>query len=245
VEALVVSRTWFDKFWTHEDICPRLKYLLEDFDEVRQEFLDNKDKLVWNSWNYGLKRYQKDWVYKAYEGWSVAGLFAEKHSAIDWGNLGYTDDHGTKEDPKGVYKCTGTDDILLDRVDENGIGYTKNCLVLPKLTKKLRDAGVTSRAAVSVTDPTSGIAWHVDKDPETEDTMLIRGLIGLDVRVGFDEVCYIGLGTPNHEEKHDIRTGVDLFFYSRVPHHVVNRLTHPRYCILLDVLMPKATLRNK
>ena len=117
-----MSRTWFDKFWTHEDICPRLKYLLEDFDEVRQEFLDNKDKLVWNSWNYGLKRYQKDWVYKAYEGWSVAGLFAEKHSAIDWGNLGYTDEHGTKEDPKGVYKCTGTDDILLDRVDENGIG---------------------------------------------------------------------------------------------------------------------------
>ena len=58
-----MSRTWFDKFWTHEDICPRLKYLLEDFDEVRQEFLDNKDKLVWNSWNYGLKRYQKDWVY--------------------------------------------------------------------------------------------------------------------------------------------------------------------------------------
>ena len=118
-------------------------------------------------------------------------------------------------------------------------------MVLPKLTKKLRDAGITSRAAVSVTDPTSGIAWHVDKDPETEDTMLIRGLIGLDVRIGFDEVCYIGLGTPNHEEKHDIRTGVDLFFYSRVPHHVVNRLTHPRYCILLDVLMPKATLRNK
>ena len=59
MEALVVSRTWFDKFWTHEDICPRLKYLLEDFDEVRQEFLDNKDKLVWNSWNYGLKRYQR------------------------------------------------------------------------------------------------------------------------------------------------------------------------------------------
>ena len=29
-----MSRTWFDKFWTHEDICPRLKYLLEDFDEV-------------------------------------------------------------------------------------------------------------------------------------------------------------------------------------------------------------------
>ena len=53
-----MSRTWFDKVWTHEDICPRLKYLLEDFDEVRQEFLDNKDKLVWNSWNYGLKRYQ-------------------------------------------------------------------------------------------------------------------------------------------------------------------------------------------
>ena len=29
-----MSRTWFDKFWTHEDICPRLKYLLDDFDAV-------------------------------------------------------------------------------------------------------------------------------------------------------------------------------------------------------------------
>ena len=241
----MVSRTWFDKFWTHEDICPRLKYLLEDFDEVRQEFIDNKDKLIWNTWNYGLKRYQEDWIYKAYEGWEVAGLYAEEHPSIDWGNLGYTSDQGSKEDMDGQeFKCTGTDEDILDRI-EDGIGYTKNCLVLPKLTKKLRDAGVTSRAAISVTDPTSGIAWHVDKDPETEDTMLIRGLIGLDVRIGFDEVCYIGLGTPNHEEKHDIRTGVDLFFYSRVPHHVVNRLTHPRYCILLDVLMPKATLRNK
>ena len=75
--------------------------------------------------------------------------------------------------------------------------------------------------------------------------MLIRGLIGLDVRVGFDEECYIGIGTPKNEDKHDIRTGVDLFFYSRVPHHVVNKLTYPRYCILLDVLVDRDTLRNK
>ena len=74
----MVSRTWFDKFWTHEDICPRLKWLLEDLDEIREEFFENKDKLIWRPWNYGLKRYQKDCMYKAYEGWEVAGLLQRK-----------------------------------------------------------------------------------------------------------------------------------------------------------------------
>jgi len=36
-----VSRTWFDKFWTHEDICPRLKWLIENLDEIREEFFEN------------------------------------------------------------------------------------------------------------------------------------------------------------------------------------------------------------
>ena len=243
MEALVVSRTWFDKFWTHEDICPRLKWLLDNLDEIREEFFENKDKLILRPWNYGLKRYQKDWMYKAYEGWEVAGLFAEEDPTLDWGNLGYLSEN-KMDSSSQKYKCTGTDDNILDRV-EDGIGYTKNSLVLPKLTWYLRNAGVTRRAGISVTDPTSGIDWHVDRDPEDKETMLIRGLIGLDVRIGFDEECYIGIGTPKHENKHDIRTGVDLFFYNRVPHHVVNRLRHPRYCILIDVPFPKATLRNK
>ena len=58
-----MSRTWFDKFWTHEDICPRLKWLLENLDEIREEFFENKDKLIWRPWNYGLKRYHVSYTH--------------------------------------------------------------------------------------------------------------------------------------------------------------------------------------
>ena len=239
----MVSRTWFDKFWTYEEINPRLKDLLDNFDEVRQEFLDNKDRLTWRPWNYKLKRYQEAWMHRAYKGWQVAGLFAEEHPSLDWGNLGYLSENKV-DGSSQKYKCTGTDDNILDRL-EGGIGYTHNSLVLPKLTKYLRDAGIGKRAGISVTDPTSGIDWHVDRDPEEEGEMLIRGLIGLDVRVDEGEECYFGLGSPTHEEKRDIRTGDSFFFYNRVPHHVVNRVKNPRYCILLDITVTKTSLRNK
>ncbi len=299
-----MSRSWFDRFWSYEDINPGLGILLDRFDEVQQEFIENKDKLMWRSWGYQAGYFGQRKI--AYDGWEVAGIYGEHnsmleapkwdddkdmfeqqdqtrkgrsiyHDKVDPATCSYyvghehkkggknqwvnppkechllhnpTDDEGNVEwkvgSETGVnWWGTEEDRPYVHSLGDKGIMACDNVQHLPLLSQLLYDSGVRRRVGISVTYPGRGIAWHADNDPERKDEMVIRGLIGLDIRVEPGEECYLGLGTPKNEEKRDIRNKECFFFYSRVPHHVINELKYPRYCIIMDHAVHKDTLRNK
>jgi len=215
------------KFWTIDDINPGLHKVLDRFDLIQEEFLENKDKLSWKSWGYDAGYFGQKNI--AYQGWEVAGLFGE-----DYGSEGEWK-YGSEEMVGSTIAMTST----------KGLCFCKeNVVHLPILTKLLYDAGVKRRVGISVTYSGRGIDWHVDDDPEREDEMVIRGLIGLDVRVDEGEECFLGLGTPKKEQRRDIRNGQSIFFYSRMPHRVVNELKYPRYCIICDHVISKEKMNR-
>jgi len=259
---------WFAKFFPYEKINPGLELLFDNFDIIQEEFRENLPRLSWREWGYqaGYTGHNKI----AYDGWEVAGLYGEYDGYLDGGDEEYDtlwDDQssfyrrqhkpGTENNaiPEFYHQVKWTGDLsnlpeskgpeyLYTNTDLKLV-FTDNCHTMPKLTKLLYDSGVRRRVGISVTHPGRGIGWHADQDPERMDEMVIRGIIGLDVRVEEGEQCYLGLGTPNNELKFHIRDNKSSFFYSRVPHHVVNELKYPRYCIILDHSLPKKSVRNK
>lgn len=214
-----------NRFYTVEEINPKLKLIEDNFDEIREEFLQNKDKLIWTNW-HGTTGYLGDRT-AAYAGWRISGLYAKMASAP------------INAIPKEVY----TDNLhvlesnfgmkLYPDMDSE-ICYTENSKILPKLTKYLLSAGVTKRVAIGVVFPGNEIKWHIDPDPEFGDYAIIRGLWGLDVVPEEGKTSYLCLGQPEYHIRKTFKNNEGMFFYGRVPHYVKNELSEPRYVIVLD-----------
>jgi len=267
VEVVLVSRSWFDKIWQYSEINPGLEHLFDNFDLIQEEFRENLPKLMWREWGYSAGYTGQNKI--AYDGWQVAGLYAQFGGYLDAGKWDdqssiwranperYKPGSSAMEIPEfcgNQLEWTGEDfskmpegDLNFETVMPNTdmkIMFTPNCSLLPNLTRILYESGVRRRVGISVTRPGRGIGWHADRDPEGWQEMVIRGIIGLDVRIEEGEECYLGLGTPKQEHIEDIRSGKGFFFYSRVPHHVVNTMKHPRYCIILDHALNKENVKR-
>jgi hypothetical protein len=212
-----------NRFYTIDEINPNLKIIVDHFDEIREEFLQNKDKLTWTNW-HAHTGYLGDRAV-AYAGWQIAAVFAEMKDNADLSMQAYLDNLDILEQNYGMK--------LYPNVEE-GICYSENKNILPKFTKYLREAGVTKRGAIGVVHPGKEIKWHIDPDPEVGNNAIIRGLWGLDIVPEEGKSCYLGFGTPEYHVRQEFKNGEVTFFYGRIPHCVVNELSTPRYVIVLD-----------
>jgi hypothetical protein len=222
-----------DRFYSVDEINPKLNILIENFDKIHQEFIENKDKLAWINYG-GMAGYHANHKI-AYDGWKIAGLYGE-----------------LKDNPE-----LRVETILnnLDLFEQNygqkiypnlneGILLCENAKYLPTLVDCLRQANIMKRIAISVVYPGKDIKWHEDRDPEMGNNAIIRGLFGLDIRPEKDQDCYICLGSEDEYEKKYFENKEFMFFWGRTRHCVINSLQTPRYVVCFDQDVDKDYLRN-
>jgi hypothetical protein len=224
----------FYKFYSVEEINPKLNILVENFDKIHQEFIDNKDKLIWTNW-HGSTGYRGENT-TPYEGWQIAGLCAEYPNEIIGMNV---ETISTLLEP---YE-KNYQQKLYPNSDKNII-FTENSKHFPILMECLDQIGIRKRIAISVVYPGKSIKWHIDADPEDEKNVTIRGLFGLDIHPEKDHDCYICLGNESEYEKKYFRNNEFVFFWGKMGHCVINTLQTPRYVICLDQDVSKDYLRT-
>jgi hypothetical protein len=222
-----------DRFYTVDEINPKLNILIENFDKIQQEFIENKNKLVWT--NYSTMAGYQGSNEVAYHGWQIAALYSELKDNPELSVNTFLKNLNRFEQNFGqklhVYPNEST--ILCE-----------NSFYLPTLVDCLRQANITKRLAISVVHPGKDIKWHMDPDPEVGNNAIIRGLFGLDVRPEKDQDCHICLGNENEHEKKYFENKEFMFFWGRTRHCVVNSLQTPRYVVCFDQDIDKDYLRN-
>jgi hypothetical protein len=222
-----------DRFYTIDEINPKLNILVENFDKIQQEFIVNKDKLVWTNWSK-MTGYQGNNSI-AYSGWQIAALYGELKDSPDYTVKSYLENLELFETNFGqkMYPYTNEEIILCE-----------NSLHLPTLVDCLLQANITKRIGISVVYPGKDIKWHEDPDPEMGNDAIIRGLFGLDIRPEKDQNCHICLGNEDEYEKKYFKNNEFMFFWGRTRHCVVNSLQTPRYVVCFDQDIDKDYLRN-
>lgn len=211
-----------NKFFDPELILPKFYILNERFEEIRKEFTENINKLIWFNWGADAGYYaEHDIVYKD---WKVAPLYGLKKDILEQNSI----------DRLKHLK----DFIIL----ENDLIKTLNTKTLPILTQSLLDAGIKKRVGISVVSPGKEISWHIDPDPEKPDKHIIRGLWGLDIKKENNKESFIYLDSIKQKKLFENMQFV--FFWGRIPHKVENNLSYPRYTICFDVEISKEILLN-
>jgi len=230
-----------DRFFTIDELNPKLKLVEERFEEIQKEFLDNFDKIYWCNWGYETGYSGTNSI--AYAGWKIAPIFMECRDPFS-GKI-ITDDYWD------MFVTTAKMLIVKNFGEaifskEEKIGYhRKNCELLPILTATMREAGIRRRFGISVVDPGKEIKWHIDPDPEYNNLAIIRGLWGLDVRQEEGKECYLLFGNDRkNAEKRLFVNNQHMFFWGRVKHRVQNDLSTSRYCLCFDQEIDKDYLRS-
>ena len=223
----------FERFYSVEEINPELNSLIENFDAIRQEFLNNKDKLVWSNWS-GMTGYQGS-NEVAYQGWQIAALYGElkdnPHMSVE-----------TMLKNLNVFEKNYNQKLYPN--PNEGIILCENSKHLPTLVDCLYQANISKRVGISVVYPGKEIKWHYDPDPELENKAIIRGLFGLDIHPKEEQDCYLCLGNEDEYEKKYFRNSEFMFFWGRTKHRVVNSLQTPRYVVCFDQDIDKDYLRE-
>ena len=212
-----IVHTLMSRFYSIEELNPDLKLLSENYDSIKEEFLTNKDKLVWTNWSPNN-------TYVApgndpYEGWQIAGLYLEYGQHI--------------VDNIDTYRKLYQTEVYPD--PERGIVYGDNAKSLPILTDIAYKCGLRTRVGVSVVYPGKHIGWHTDNDPATEDTVTLRGLWGLDINSTSDEYAFLSLNVRGDMPTEHFENNKFIMFWGRTTHMVYNTLKTPRYCLCFDM----------
>jgi len=212
-----------NRFYTVEEINPKLKLLSKRYKQIHKEFLECKDKLVWTNWSgaTGYHGYNQD----AYQGWQIAALYGE---------LKATSELSVNDMINNIHLFEHNYQQKLYPDLERGICLADNARFMPTLVRTLYECGVKKRVAISVVWPGKNIKWHIDPDPEVDNEAIIRGLWGLDIRPDGDECSYLCLGTEEEYETKYFKNDEFMFFYGRVLHKVENSLQTPRFVVCFD-----------
>ena len=212
-----------NRFYSVEEINPKLKLLSKRYKQIHKEFMENKDRLVWTNWSgeTGYHGYNQD----AYAGWQIAALYGELK---DTAELSVSDILNNIQLFEHNYQQKLHPDL------ERGICLADNARFMPTLVRTLYECGVKKRIAISVVWPGKDIKWHIDPDPETGNEAIIRGLWGLDIRPEGDQSSYLCLGTEEKYETKYFKNNEFMFFYGRILHKVENTLQTPRFVVCFD-----------
>jgi hypothetical protein len=209
-----------NRFFTLDEINPKLKLLSHRYEQIKKEFNDNLDKFVWTNWR-GNNQYTSI-KNSPYDGWKVCALMsdAEGISSNQINSI-----------------CNQLSLSFNQRIsfnEDKQIFLTENSCYLPTLISTLIECDVKKRVGISVVFPGKNIKWHMDPDPEKEDYALIRGLWGVDIKSEESGVSFLCLGDEINYEKRQFRNNEFMFFWGRTKHMVANTLQTPRYVLLFD-----------
>jgi len=212
-----IIHTLMSRFYSIDDLNPNLKVLSDNYGAIREEFIANKDKLVWTNWH-------KNNSYTSvsnnpYDGWQVAGLYLEYSEQL----VRNIDQY------RNVYQT----EVYPD--EDMGVVYGDNAKILPTLTECAYKSGLRTRVGISVVHPGKHIPWHKDNDPADEDTVTMRGLWGIDVNSNKDEYAFLSLNVSGNMPTEHFQNNKFILFWGRTTHMVYNTLTTPRYCLCFDM----------
>jgi hypothetical protein len=201
-------------FVDYREVCPSLELLSYNFMKIRQEYLDNKDKLEYKDFtkqqdicieenqkgypitimNY-LKAENRD---PSKNGWHMAAIFG--HNIVNPAN--------------GPY--------------------------LPTLIQTLRKIGSVSVCGINILDPGISLDWHNDDDYYTG-TPTLRTLWGLDVpeEEGKASVFQMKNTETGEVETREFKNNKIYAFWPKTTHRVENNLTKSRAVLAVDVFVSK------
>lgn len=204
------------RFYTVDEINPNLKKLSDNYQKIREEFNDNKDRLTWTNW-HGDNCYTS--ISKSpYDGWQVAALYLEYKNFIVNNIDSYKEAYNTE--------------VHVD--EDKNIISSDNTKVLPLLTDLAYESGLTTRVGISLLVPGKDIDWHVDNDPYDDEYITIRGLWGIDVNPTDDEHSFLAIHVDGNTSIQHFENNKFIFFWGRTTHMVYNSLSTPRYCLCFD-----------
>lgn len=204
-------------FLSINQINPNLSLLQERYSQIRKEFDENFNKLVWTNWN-GDNDY-KQISDSPYKGWKVAPLMVDANESDI--------EIFSRELSVGYNQNVHYD-------GENNIFLFENGKYIPTLISTLLECNVKKRVGISVVFPGKEIKWHIDPDPETPEYAIIRGLWGLDIKQEDIGESFICLGDEINHQKTKFENNKFIFFWGRTKHMVLNTLQTPRYVVLFD-----------
>ena len=209
-----------NNFFTIEQINPKLQILEDRYLQIRKEFDDSFNQLIWTNWN-GDNDY-KQISESPYKGWKVAPLM------VDSGNIHKNEiDIFSRE-----LSVSYNQNVSYDK--ESNILLFENGKYLPTLISTLLECGIKKRVGISVVFPDKEIKWHIDPDPETPEYAIIRGLWGLSINEEDVGESFICLGDEINHQRIKFENNKFTFFWGRTKHMVLNTLQTPRYVVLFD-----------
>lgn len=231
-----------ERFFTLNEINPKLKLLEENFSKIRQEFLDNFNRIYWHNWGYDTGYYGTS--VKTYSEWKIAPIFLNPFSQKNLSDAQwkFMVNSSTLQNYQTLSKNFG--ESVID-YESRLLLHKRNSKFLPILTKTMKEICEIKRIGISMLNPQKEIPWHIDPDPETDNKLIIRGLWGLDVKEEENNECYMMLGNDiDSAEKRVFSNNQHMFFWGGVKHTVKNNLSTPRYCLCFDHEIGKDYLKS-
>ncbi len=217
-----------NRFFTVDEINPKLILLQERYDKIIDEFHSNFESLVWTNWN-GDNDY-KQITESPYKGWKVSALMVGSENISDR-------DIFSKELEKSYNQKVYFD-------SHNQVFLFENSKYLPTLIETLLECDIKKRVGLSVVFPDKEISWHIVPDPETAEYAIIRGMWGLEIKQEKDRDCFLCLGDEVNYQKKSFKNNEFMFFWGRTKHMVLNTLQTARYVVLFDQDVSKQYLLN-
>ena len=199
------------------EALPRLKLLVDNYEELRDEFravFSQLDTVNWGADDENDTGYFGEKKLAKHDGyWKNIPLYGQgkefEDSKIDGGNVSVG---GTFAEHK------------------------HNCELLPKLVSTARKANCVKRVGINVLEPGKTIKPHFDREPDPPWGYLIRGLFGLDVGDEDGGSCHLALlnQCTKKIEVAEFKNKEFMFFWGRNRHAVYNTLKRPRSVLVID-----------
>jgi Aspartyl/Asparaginyl beta-hydroxylase len=219
------------KFYDWQICFPELKILVDSYDEIKQEYIANKDKIEWEDMHLGTG-YNIHSKAPEYIGWRMSPLHASATATL-----------------LDMEKSTNDKPILsaetIERYStEKSIDFP-NAKLFPKLSNAIKKAQpknalLNVRNAFVCLDPGTILDWHTDIDNpnyQRNGLLILRTHWGMDVipeqnKTSFLEVRYKGIT----ERKTNYNNQINIF-WGHMKHRAVNELSTDRVVISMDMLI--------
>lgn len=191
---------------------PKLKFLSEKFNSIKEEYLINRDKLEFKDFTHQ----QNQTIIKEKKGFPIQPesyfLAKEKNLSKKGWHVG------------GIFY--------------DGYLYNRNADLLPTLIETIKEIEDIGACGLNILDPGISLDWHNDNE-YYEGVSTLRVLWGLDVPVEKNKNCIIQMKSSIFDET-EIQTEVfeDNKFYCFWPstyHRVENNLSYPRTVLTIDL----------
>lgn len=200
-------------FLDYRLICPELKLLKDNFEEVRKEYLISKNNLEFKDFTKEQKKYISE-NKKGYPVTPSSYFFAKRKSK----RLGWH--------LAGIYG--------------GGVFNPSNAKYLPTLVSLLAEIKNITVCGINILDPGIFLDWHNDSE-YSQGGSTLRTLWGLNVPSEENLFSIIQMvNEQNGEiETKNFKDDVVYSFFPNTIHRVENKMTKPRDVLAIDIFIGK------